>query len=527
MSADFSGVKAKIKSMGIIGIAALLFHPLIVPFYTVVSWVTSLWTSRILLLGRWSRYHGFHAQNAVNSMFYRTQWINIDRYGRMGKSPELGLGNFSLSGWWHLSSLASYFYSYAGAVTTLVGTLFLVFSQLIWVEVVNWQWVLTVIAVTFFSSTAIMTAFHSQNYQILSWMFLPVVLYAIANNNILMAGIAFFAAGIFGLTFLFISVPLVFGQAFITGNHLMILLLLPPFLIKLINFIPVLKTTGINESISTIGKLVGFVHTNVNYKRTSMKIGLHHIYFLVLYSIAPLLIWFVSKEAPILLLIAYCMFLGNQLFIRIADDQSVILVYFVITAFEVISREPNLFSLLALLITANPRPAYLVTGKGNKVKHYTPFDIEPILKEMRKFLAVPENTNVLFAFNDPQNQYEKIFDGYRIIIEAPLLAATEKKIHLFPDWWAVAETNYVGAPKIWGRDIETVKANLNLWNTNYVVIYQDCKTTLEDKWNGSFEIISSVDWSELCPDFVESEFIKPTLLPPKWWLLKKVNVNIY
>ena len=50
---------------------------------------------------------GFHPHNAINSLFYRTQWINLDRYGRSQHSPVLGLGDYPLKNWFHLSLPAS------------------------------------------------------------------------------------------------------------------------------------------------------------------------------------------------------------------------------------------------------------------------------------------------------------------------------------------------------------------------------------------------------------------------------------
>ena len=71
----------------------LLFYPVFLLYRMPIAWAKSLWEARVLLDGRWSRYMGFHPQNAINSMFYRTQWINLDRYGRSQHSPVLGLGD--------------------------------------------------------------------------------------------------------------------------------------------------------------------------------------------------------------------------------------------------------------------------------------------------------------------------------------------------------------------------------------------------------------------------------------------------
>ena len=57
----------------------LVFYPFFLLYRMPVAWAKSLWEARILLQGRWSRYMGFHPENAINNLFYRTQWINLDR----------------------------------------------------------------------------------------------------------------------------------------------------------------------------------------------------------------------------------------------------------------------------------------------------------------------------------------------------------------------------------------------------------------------------------------------------------------
>ena len=116
---------------------------------------------------------GFNPQNAINNLFYRTQWINLDRYGRDGRSPITGLGDYPLKNWFHLSLPASYIFANAGAVTTLTGTLVWVISHFFWLEHAGVVWLLFIIIVLLLSTTAYAMAFARQNYQILGWMWYP------------------------------------------------------------------------------------------------------------------------------------------------------------------------------------------------------------------------------------------------------------------------------------------------------------------------------------------------------------------
>ena len=141
---------------------------------------------------------------------------------------------------------------------------------------------------------------------------------------------------------------------------------------------------------------------------------------------------------------------------------------------------------------------------------------------MERFLApVKPGQRVLMAFENPNGVYEKIFDGYRVLLELPLQVAAKKEVHFMPDWWAVFEVNYDGAPEFWGRDVESVKDNLLTWKTDYVVIYQDSQTKLNPKWEeAGFEALSHFSWLSYEKDLGTKLYSGET---PDWWLLKPVQ----
>ncbi len=88
-----------------------------------------------------------------------------------------------------------------------------------------------------------------------------------------------------------------------------------------------------------------------------------------------------------------------------------------------------------------------------------------------------------------------------------------------PDWWAVFDLNYEGAPDFWGTDVTRVSKNASDWNAHFVVIYQEAGTTLHTQWEkAGFRVLTRFSWAEQ-----ESELqgIKPyTGKTPEWWLLK-------
>lgn len=138
---------------------------------------------------------------------------------------------------------------------------------------------------------------------------------------------------------------------------------------------------------------------------------------------------------------------------------------------------------------------------------------------MSTFLEVPTGLRVLFAFEDPGDDYAKIFDGYRLLMELPLLVASEKGVHLMPDWYAVTETNYPDAPSFWGREPWRVRENMARWNADRVIVYQDAGTELDPAWSSDYKVIATFDWGEWTT-VLGSARLWATECAPKWWLLE-------
>ena len=85
--------------------------------------------------------------------------------------------------------------------------------------------------------------------------------------------------------------------------------------------------------------------------------------------------------------------------------------------------------------------------------------------------------------------------------------------------------NYEGAPEFWGRDVGSVQKNIEHWNVDYVVVYQNAGTELDAKWqDAGFKVLGDFSWKEYEEDLSGSRPYKgPT---PTWWLLKKPTATI-
>ena len=514
----------------------IIFAPIHLFLIMPRAWVRSLWESRVLLNGQWDRYMGFHPINSIAYLFYRTQWINIRRYGRFNRSPIIGLGNYQLSRWFHLSLLASYVYSNAGAVTTLFCTLILVFSHLVWAQSVDFWWALSLILLFFLSSTAYSMAFARQNYQILGWAWYPIALWATLESQYFLALFFWWAASAFSITAIFFAVPLVIYIAYEDLQFSQVFVLLPAVITVGFRIFSPLFAGNFSEAILSMAKLIGVSRSNVRDSREMENYGLSTWYFTFLYLTSIAMVWLTLESAPMLMLIGLCFFVINQRFIRVADVESVVLVNAFLYMATALSSEPSGVIILAGLILLNPFGKFMdiqsfaENSKFGAITIFKPIDRSNLIALVVNFLKRTEvSGRLLFCYDDPSGKYENIFDGYRNFHELILNAAAEIDSHVMPDWYAVSETNYQGAPQIWGRSLDAAIQNCEILSASYIVIYQVGNSELDEKWTKDFQLLSVLDWSE--PKnlaLIGEGFWGENEVPPKWFLLsanKAVNTG--
>ncbi len=525
------GISDKLKlvygRIGTWGVIEALLHPVLVPVFAISAWIRTLWASRALLYGQWGRYQGFHPQNSLNSFFYKTQWLNFERYGRHGVSPVVGLGEYPLSRWFHISQLSSYLYANAGAVTTLLGTLVWVLTHLIWTDTVGWKWSVVITVILLFSSTSFAMAFARQNYNILGWMCLPMALFAVLTDQWSLAALVWLAASMASITVIFSALPLMLMYAISTGHWEALFSLLPAKLKLGLHLLPMLSSGGLKSSLFNVAKIIGLTSVGVRYRRKSMRLGIGNLYLISIYSLSCGMLWWRQDTIPVLPLTALGLFILNQRFIRFADDQSLILLFTTALCVNFLTMTPDVIGLLGFILAVNPLPPVLHICSSSKhrsvvrTQPLAPYDCTRIRDGIENLLeSVPTDSRIVFAFEDPRGVYEHVFDGHRVLLELPFHIAAGRSIHLFPDWYAVAETNYQGGPSCWGRSPLEVLDNARRWDANFTIVYQESGTDLAIDWKCSgFVEKASFDWGQWSSE-LHGYKLWGSEHPPKWWLLE-------
>lgn len=510
----------------------IILYPFLLLYRMPVAWVKSLWESRVLLKGNWNKYMGFHPLNSINSLFYRTQWLNLKFYGRRGRSNWIGLGDYPLRNWFHISYVGSFLYANAAPVITLIGVLFWSLAHFVWMTEQNFFWCFSVSCVLLLSSTSYAMAFARQNYQILGWMFIPFALFFINSGNLIGASLAFVLSGMGALTPIFFAIPITVFFSLQQLDLWLLFTLVPSLTMISFRLFPLLASQSLFKSFMEIAKLIGLSSKEVRYSREMNRVSSYTFYFLIIYTVGTLVLYFATKEVPTLAILGIFALVINQRIARVADEESMILLFLSFFAFHAIQHENNWFALASLWIVASPLPIFLTVQEHSLKKKFgkiivnAPFDHSKLESRLEEFFsAVRKGDSVYFAFSNPKGKYSNIFDGYRHIFELPLYVASKNKFHLLPDWWAVSETNYVGAPNCWGRSLKEVSQNMKRWNAKFSVIYQDSGTDLEEKWLMNYELLSSFDWQDFISSFRGVNMWSEDLPTPKWFLLKATELS--
>jgi len=512
---------------GKLAILRVLIYPITLLLTTPFRWLQSLWNSRVLLKGRWGDYPHFNSHKGLNTLFYWNRAMNLMRFGRRGKSPYLGLGDYNMGRFFHYSKPSMYLYWWAPTILLLAGMFGWLFSHLLWMDHVPETWMILVLGLTFLSSLFYGNTFNTQNYNVLGWLFMPLFLYGLETGNWWLTGISLLLASFGSFTVVFIGGLLLFVFAVWNLDYWPIIAGIPAGLKLLLHFSPLLGDNDGGKVLEGVMKAIGMTRRKTKYKRKKKgrKLSIQDVYHLCLLIQFIAATFLLTDEVPILLIFSLGVFLLNGMVMRFADEQSVHMLIFTtaLATMFIVGQEPWLLISFWLLISPLPLLSGYYFDKTvlDILPTASPFNIEPYLSTMDSFLEpVPQEGKVFMAFSDPSGVYENIFDGFRQLVELPAYAASRSKKLFFPEWWGVFELNYEGAPEIWGREPAEVSENMQRWESEHVIVYQKEGGELEPKWSQhGFMLLKEFEGAQFRDDFKDHKNFQAEHL--KWFLLKK------
>ena len=515
-----------LKRFGVLGFIRVVFYPVTVLITTPIRLVKTLWNCRILVRGGWNQFNHFSPYSGIEYLFYWVSHLNLKRYGRKGISPYVGLGNYPLSRWFFYTKFSLFAYRHASTVVILMSMFSWLLSHLVWGIEVDISLVLLVLFIALISTTFYANTFALQNYNILGWIFFPLGIFGILTGNWILASVAWFATSFMSFTVVFMAFLLCTFKAMISGSMMPIVILIPAALKTCFHFYPIILEKGVSFSFIPIMKALGLYKKNVKYKQGySLERKLNVLYFFILYAQFGLVFYFLNGEIPFMFLAGLIIFIINSSFLRFSDVHSIQMMMLSLALATVFQGSSNIGLLASFALLASPLPIFMpfpfAKNVLDVVPELAPFSVKRLIKGMEEFLLpVHSKEKILMIFDNPIVKRKDVYDGYRTLTELVRYVATEKQVHFMPDWWAVFETNYEGAPDFWGRDVESVLKNIQLWKADYIIVYQDSGSELENKWEeAGFQVLNKFSWADYDADM---QGIRPYYgSTPDWWLLKK------
>jgi len=495
------------------------FYPVTTLFTTPVRLLQTLWACRVLIKEKWKDYNRFAPHTGINSLFYWALAVNFKKYGKSGYSPSLGLGDYPLSRMFCYSLTSLYLYLGASNFTTVMGIFGWGASHIIWAHEVEGSWVLSIMGLTLISTTFYSNAFSKQNYNALGWIFFPIGMYGIYTGNWTLASTAWFLASFLSFAVVIMGSILCLTESIVLESWMPLLSILPAVAKLGTHLIPNFSQGLVKNGVFDQIKAVGFLGKSTKYNRPySWKMTPQAWYYVLIYCQFGLGCYWLGIDSYFIWagLLVYCL---NQSYLRFTDEQHIHMLLFSM-AIAITIQNPDWRLLPHFWLVASPIPllaGFTLTKVLDVVPKLRPFHVKPFVEGMMRFLnPVNKGQRVLMAFENPVGNYNNICDGYRVHTELLLYAASLKEINYMPEFLAVFEVNYEGAPEFWGREVKEVMQNINQWKVDFVIIYQENDTQLDPKWvESGFDPVGEFDWVDFSPMLEESYMMKP-----KWWLLK-------
>lgn len=515
-------VKKLLHRYGWFGIVRVLFYPVTVLLTTPIRLIQSLWSCRVLIDGRWGDYNRFNPHHGLNSLHYWSIAIQLYRFGRTGKCSYSGLGDYPMVRYFFMNLLSLYLYWRASNVTVLAGIALWWMGHMACIPDCSLSWGLITLLLLLISTSLYSNLFILQNYNVVGWVFFPIGVYGLMSGKWSLAALAWVGASFGSVTVVFIAGLLSLAVAGINFSLYPLIAFLPATIKMLTHLWPLFRDRELKRSLNSVVKAIGMKAKNVKYKR-KRAFSILHLFYIILCLQFIVAFYLIFNQIPALICAALAIYLVNQIILRFADEQSLRMMMVTIATLLVMHNH-NYMILPFYWLLISPLPYFCgftsVPDVLDIVPRVAPFYVKPLIEGMEKFLApVPSGKRIFMAFDDPDGDYKKLFDRYRVLPEIIIFCGIKKEIHILPNWRAIFEMNYEGAPDFWGRDVESVFKNIMQWKADYVVVYQQSRTTLETKWvEAGFQTLEKFDWGDY-DDVMRGQ--KPFgMEPPCWWLLK-------
>lgn len=508
--------------------------PFILLFSNSVRLLKTIYFSKVLFNGQWTHFSNYRPWNGINGLFYWNMSLNIDRYGKSGISTEMADGSYPMSKLWHLSLPSLYLYWKISALFPLLLASSVLILCLNFYTVFDLDPLFSFCALLllFVSSYFYSSAFVVSNYNLIGWLIFPFALLSLLTGNFVLTALLWLLASMGSITVVFIGIFFCLTFTIYSFSFIPIITIIPASLKILSHFLydndPI---TSLKNLLSAIG-FFQFNKKQIKYTRLNQwrrLFALDSRYVIITWSIFAYCLYAlhpINSLSLFLVLTSLFLWLLNSTVLRFADQTSLYNMMFWVSFCCVLFSNSYLM-LLPFWIVISPLPFIISSSSVRDQLYfpqaYKPFRVQYFIDKCTDFLhVIPQSSRVLLCVGNPNNNYDNIFDGYRVTYELLFYSASLNYINIFPDWWYVFDNNTHTSFNVWANEPREVIDVLSSTNSNYCVITQDSLTRLDSKWpDSNFEVCATLDWLDFQKYFGFSD--EPwlhNLKYPKWFLLR-------
>ena len=380
-----------------------------------------------------------------------------------------------------------------GTITIVISVLFIQFSLLFISHHMNSEYFLISIFLILFSSL-IWGIYIRQNYQIIAFAFMPIILYAHHHDFIILETIASFLICTLSISIFVVSTFILSIDYLFKFEFLSLFVFIPSTCWFIFKVLSSFDGENIFKNLIKTAQQIGLSKNNVKYKRRTFYFQNYDIYNYLLLIILLITLSLDSGFVPYIfgLLLLYTINKAT----RFLDDETIFTTIFILISFIIPNYEMNNFSIGLIFLLLNPFPFLVVypycKHEFDEIPNVKPFNMKEIYDATTSFLSKLENNEpLLICYSDPNNIYSKCFDGYGYhYILLIHYIRNKSNAAVLPDWFSIYQENNKKDSTIWGLSENEVIENIKKINARKILYIDDGRD--DCNWLKSSEIFKPI-----------------------------------
>lgn len=435
-------------------------------------------------------YSGMTEVTAINMYFYYTQNLNLSKSSFFGHSYTLTLDPFKMNKLFHLSPLGLGIMSRIGTVNMNFFASFVFLFSLLFIFKSDSYGSTIFIAITLFSTLFFVNFYELQNYNSLGWMLFPIAIYSLVSGNNFELMLYLSLIGIFSITGIFVFTFILLSYMLMYWNFE-----------SAIYIMPVLSYYGyrllISGHIMKLLSAIGMV-SGSRYKRSDIKLNFQKIYILSIIFIAYIVTLILDLQLSFLVFVIFLLSFVNFAFRRFADNQTIYISYLSVIIVVFSQGDFSNINYIAFFILVNPILGFISSSKSQfnmETPILSPVFTKPLIDKIDDLLSpVDSHSLVLMSFKDPIDEYTKIFEGIRVIVEPLHYCSTKRDILLLPNWYSISAESSSSVPLWFSTPNDFDKLNTS---AEFILIHSSEEfDEVYSIWGDNFEFLTSLNWHD-------------------------------